>query len=426
MGIQPDVLSAKARALIAASKPSLKPPQAITSQVHGRPMLKATNGDLPDFSQVDYTFDFSKEDYSIIPPGAERHSKDYRLQDTEEEIEGKLETSDGYLDPDGRFVTHGRFVTWYDDAKIKKMREGWTKHGKIHGLVILYFEDGSNAGERPYVDGERHGIHRMLHKNGQIGVENLYLHGKEHGVFRGWYKDGRPKYERPFVNGQKEGVHREWYANGQQKNEQAFQNSKRNGAARMWYADGFVEAEGTFVDDLFEGEYIDYWKIDGSEKPVIQKKGACRRGEKVGIWTIGFIRSGTGYASLQVDTRKWGGGTREEFLVKMILSARSGNEIQNFQLNVPAGMPTTAGLQGTSLGSFLSDFGRPDLDEPYSVTSGTIGQQLRRLWVYQCSDGPLVFDVSFSNPSQQGFFKLILDRKRSGWDEMVHRSLQGR
>lgn len=364
---------------------------------------------LPDFSKVDYSFDFSKADYSTVPPGAKQFSRDQRIDARAyEELAGKLETNDGYNDATGQFIPHGKFITWLDNSKTHKMREGWMLHGKSHGVMTLFFADGSVSGERPYVNGERHGIHRVFHENGKLSFVHYFINGKEHGVFQGFFNSGQQKYEYIFVSGTKEGRHRTWHDNGQLAVEEFYEHGKRNGSSKHWFRSGELHTESSYRNDLVDGHYAEYSKPSGNEKPLVKKSGTYRLGKMVGEWVVGFESAVGDYYTVTVFAEKWAGGTREQFLAKMALYAHGEETAINI---LPRSLAFTSGLKGQALEEFIEAFGLPDNDVPHPDVTVARAKPLRRYWTYRCKDGPLVFDLSRSGPNNSGPYALDLVRR---------------
>src|SRR5699024_3819940 len=107
----------------------------------------------PDFSMVDYGYDFSKDDYEAIPTGAKRQDRSREISQSDlDEIDagdpalcGKWADEQGYINEQGRFVRQGRRVVWFGaDRREKYLEEHWF-NGKRHGLRITWHRDGSKA-----------------------------------------------------------------------------------------------------------------------------------------------------------------------------------------------------------------------------------------------------------------------------------------
>ncbi len=388
-----------------------KPVRASSAQkgASPQPVVRDRTAPLPDFTTVDYSFDFSKADYSTVPPGAKKISRDQRVDArASEELAGKLETNDGYNDVTGRFIPHGKFITWLDNSKTHKMREGWQLDGKPHGVMTLFFADGSVSGERPYVNGEKHGIHRVFHENGKPSFVHYFINGKEHGVCQGFFNSGQQMYEYIFVSGTKEGRHRTWHDNGQLAVEEFYEHGKRNGSSKNWFRTGALHTESSYRNDLLDGQYAEYSKPSGNEKPLLKKRGTYRLGKMVGEWVVGFDTSVGGYYTVTVNAEKWAGGTREQFLAKMELYAHGEETAINI---LPRSLAVSSGLKGTALEEFVEAFGLPDDDAPHPDITVARAKPLRRYWTFRCKDGPLVFDLSRSGPNNNGPYALDLVRR---------------
>ena len=56
---------------------------------------------------------------------------------------------------------------------------------------------------------------------------------------------------------------------------------RRSGPWRLGFADGRVQAEGTFVDGLLEGWWVEYWDSGG-----MKSEGEYRTGLRQGPWNF--------------------------------------------------------------------------------------------------------------------------------------------
>jgi len=54
-------------------------------------------------------------------------------------------------------------------------------NGKLHGIRISYFENGSKMKEIPYDKGLKHGEYREWHQNEKIRAEGSYYKDEQHG-----------------------------------------------------------------------------------------------------------------------------------------------------------------------------------------------------------------------------------------------------
>ncbi len=206
---------------------------------------------VPDFSKVDYTYDFSKDDYETIPTGAkqQRRSKVIERSNIDEidaqdpERMGKLMDEEGYTDAEGKFVRQGLRIIWFEKNRREKYLEDRWLGGKRHGLLIDWWKGGKKAAERTYVNGQVHGESRLWYENGQMRLRTSYLHGKEHGVHTEWYPSGKKKEEVAWVDGRGQGTFMAWYETGQPKERSDNRDGKYVGRRTQWFSNGAVRSE---------------------------------------------------------------------------------------------------------------------------------------------------------------------------------------
>jgi len=316
--------------------------------------------EVPDFSKVDYTYDFSKDDYDTLPTGARRTTRDREIKGGAKDLIGKVETQDGYIDAGGKFIAHGKFWTWYDKAAKRKLREGTILHGKSHGVVTFYHEDGSKSQEISFVDQKEHGVWRSWHENGKPKAVLHYLSGKQHGRSEGWYENGQKEWEYTWVEGQKHGPQKEWWDNGGRKRYDPHKSGARHGHYADWERDGQQGAYGLFED-----------------------------GRPVGKHRLAYIEAGTGKRYyLDVDDQPWKGGTVAEFIAKMHYTAMRTRPQVKFQFDPRAGIAT---FVADSEKQFFELFGRPasDIQDPEKLSVPAPVRSQYRRWRYDLADGTL-------------------------------------
>ena len=219
---------------------------------------------LPDFSKVDYSYDFSKDDYTTIPADAKRETRTHVIHDDQDaSMNGKFAEEEGYVTPSGKFISHGTFKTWYDEAHAKKHYFARYLNDKLHGNVIVYHENGNKKFEFCVVNGEMHGLRRDWEENGQLTWEGYFLTGKKHGVCKEWTNGGKLECEATYVRGVKEGPYTEWYPDGNKKKEQFFVAGEREGFGISWYDNGQKLDQVVFRKGAFHGRYQS-WFEDGT------------------------------------------------------------------------------------------------------------------------------------------------------------------
>ena len=62
--------------------------------------------------------------------------------------------------------------------------------GKLHGMVMGYYEDGTKSRETPYVDGKRQGVMIKYHEDGSKSGEHSYVKGLQDGAQTLYHRNG--------------------------------------------------------------------------------------------------------------------------------------------------------------------------------------------------------------------------------------------
>lgn len=315
---------------------------------------------LPDFSKVDYHYDFSKDDYESIPASArrERRSRPFEKPDLDETeagdalLVGKWLEDEGFTDPEGRFVRHGDRVIWYDSDKRQKFREDRWLNGRCHGVRVTWHKNGSKWGESTFVQGKRHGESRQWYDDGKLILRASYLNGMKHGLYAEWHPNGQKKLETIYLEGKQEGEARTWHENGHLQEVSHYDDDKRNGPARFWNKEGVLWGEGNYKEGQPHGE-VTYYLTSGSKK-----------GQPMGTT---LYESGTLVRPIVPPKET----TRAEFIEKM----KEGSVGYNFSRE--RAYWWTKDLWEVA-------FGPPDRGP--QISRGGVDDR----YIYQCLDGPVV------------------------------------
>jgi antitoxin component YwqK of YwqJK toxin-antitoxin module len=385
--IQPDVSSPKAKA-------TLKTAGQRAEQEAQAKDLGGTAVALPDFSKVDYTYDFSNVDYATVPPQCQRDTRELTEKDG-------VYLCEGYVKPDGEFVKHGRRQRFSDASqnrgeKAVKLMEGFQFHGKSHGNYTYWDEAGTLSSTCMFVEGKRHGIQEFRYPSGQQKSRTPYFHGNVHGVVETWHETGELTLRKTFVEGKRQGVALEWYPNGQKAFEAIYVNDKPEGAYRVWFDDGSVEQEFHWRD----GARVDRWTLyeKHNDNRVLSFEGSMRNGKPAGECKVGVITAGHGHQVVAVDADRPRGGSRRQFLAKLKMCGLFINNttFETFLIMVPDGMPSVGVVETENIDEVFQYLGQPslDIDDPDKLSPGPdpYGRETR-LWRYDCDDGSLMFKV---------------------------------
>jgi hypothetical protein len=309
-----------------------------------------------DPSKVDYAYDFAKDDYETIPVGAKKETRKQVIDKGGPPLQGKPETAEGYVDSSGKFVRHGVSTAWYDRAESSKLQEEKYLHGKLHGIMTGYAQNGNKVFEFPFV------------------------HGKKHGVMKGWFDKGEQEYEIGFIDG------------------------KQHGPTRYWHKSGRTNYTATYRDGLRHGEYVSY--ADGSFKgydgknydPFEFKHGTYQNGVPVGEWRFGYISDTRLGYFVEAKTGKWNGGLIRQFVARVQLHMLEKYPTHMLVFDPQGGV---ANAFADSPEAFFEVFGRPASDTR-DLEQSSAPPNLRdkyRKWRYDLKDGSMNFRVA---PTQDG------------------------
>lgn len=395
--IQPDVSSPKAKATLKTAGQRAKQEAQVKA-------LGGTAAALPDFSKVDYTYDFSNVDYATVPPQCQRDTREVTEKDG-------VYLCEGYVKPDGEFIKHGRRQRFSDASKNRgeravKLMEGFQFHGKSHGNYTYWDEAGTLSSTCMFVEGKRHGIHVGVYPGGQQKFRRPYLNGVKHGIHEQWYETGEPEVSKTFVAGKRQGPALEWHPGGIKAIEAVYVNDKPEGAYRVWFDDGSVEQECHYKDGTRVGRWTLYEKLNDNR--VLSFEGSMRNGKPAGECKVGVITAGHGHQVVAVDADRSRGGSRKQFLAKMKMCGLfiPDTTYQEFFINVPEGMPSVAGVDTENIDEVFEYLGKPslDIDDPENPSGPDVHGRGRRLWRYDCDDGSLLFNVM----KDRGFVRMTV------------------
>jgi antitoxin component YwqK of YwqJK toxin-antitoxin module len=273
---------------------------------------------LPDFSKVDYSFDFSKVNYMPVDFSTLDYSKGPQGQpilerkgthpkEKDSPYWGKPLLERGYTSQSGEFIRHGAMTTWYlggmSRTKEKKFEqvqffngkrhgaftawdkngnkedEGFAIEGKLYGRRIGLYPSGSKKTESYYVDGKSHGSSQAWHENGQLMAQGQFVDGLRHGHFQRWHPNGAKDDEEFYIEGKLHGPLTAWYANGQKKVESVFVNGKQEARRLEWYENGQKALEIVYIAGLAQGKNLQ-WHTNGK----VFNEGRWQDGKEEGVW----------------------------------------------------------------------------------------------------------------------------------------------
>ena len=96
-----------------------------------------------------------------------------------------------------------KWIGYYDNGNIKLIQHH-NSNGKLNGLTISYYENGTISSEEHFKDGELDGKFTAYYKNGNLQFVRNYSNGKLNGLSVYYYENGSIKAELQYNEGNTE------------------------------------------------------------------------------------------------------------------------------------------------------------------------------------------------------------------------------
>jgi len=235
--------------------------------------------------------------------------------------DGQVKTVASYKDdePEGirrEYSPEGEVIAGYVFKNGTMIGEGITNdEGLRDGPWKEYYPNGALKSEGLYDEGKRIGQWKFYHPNGQLEQIGSYnKEGKEDGQWTWYYANGNLLREESYFNGMIDGHSVEyekdgtviaegdyiedrrngnWVFNyGDHKSEGEYFDGMRNGLWKNYYSDGTLSFEGSFIEDNPNGKHTWYWP-NGN----VKTEGKFIMGLKDGEW-IKYNYDGTPFISI--------------------------------------------------------------------------------------------------------------------------------
>ncbi len=176
-------------------------------------------------------------------------------------------------------IRHGHFVYYYENGK--KQSEGDYSNDKKVGVWSGWHENGELKYKGNYLIGALDGVWQYWHENGQKKAEGKFLNNAETGLWVYWNDKGKLKSEEEYIG--KNMVSIKGYSdNGKMISEGKIINNNKQGIWKYYNVDGRLTLQGSYKDNLQEGEWMRYFK-NGSMK-IIFKNGNIVNKQYGGIY----------------------------------------------------------------------------------------------------------------------------------------------
>jgi antitoxin component YwqK of YwqJK toxin-antitoxin module len=311
----------------------------------------------PDFSKVDYLYDFSKDD--MTPPiGCNLEKRFKRLEESDTRrtgetgqlLEGCWADEEGYLARDSTFILHGHRIVWSSKDKQQKVVEDSWLNGAPHGLRTFWYA-----------------------YNGKKQSEIMFVKGANQGPLHRWSPDGTQSLDTAYLNGLQHGIRIDYFPNGQKKLEGAFIKGRSQGYSRGWFENGKPSEESYLVDGLFDGLVKNWPRPDSVRPDECNYNKGRRQGRSTHYFPNGCLKHDFLYDNDRLVYRR--GDDIDTFQGKLV-------DLLNNEPRCWGAYPIGMNYEKAA---FMRVFGDPDSD--VGLTHN------KRKWHYRCRDGLLTLTV---------------------------------
>ncbi len=112
----------------------------------------------------------------------------------------------GNLISEGIYSGHKKTGKWIYYKNNIKVKEENFKNDSLHGLQILFWDNGQIYDEKLYDNGMQTGYWKKYYKNGKPFLKAVIVNGKMEGPMLRWYKTGQIEVKGQYKNDLKDGV----------------------------------------------------------------------------------------------------------------------------------------------------------------------------------------------------------------------------
>lgn len=139
-------------------------------------------------------------------------------------------------------------------ANQQKRIESHYQNGQLHGVEILWHENGSKRSHSPYASGKLHGTQTSWRRDGTRSGQQIYQTGKLHGNQITWHPNGKKASSTPWAKGEPHGLARLWHANDKIAREVRWDHGRQL-SFDTWDAKGVRANAGTNTVSLVSATY---------------------------------------------------------------------------------------------------------------------------------------------------------------------------
>lgn len=207
-------------------------------------------------------------------------------------------------------------------ASCTKTEENYYPSGKIRS--VIHYRGGMESGKSLY----------YYEFPNTLEIEIEMKKGKRNGEFNRYYENGQLDTHCTYVNDSIEGIETMYTANGRKSQQYTYLHGKKNGPHTAYHLSGDVKIQGSFKNDMFDGDWHYY---DERGVPVGDGHFDCGTGSVSFYDPEGRLARTTFYVDNKKDGKETyytpSGSIYKEIIFEQdrIVSIKTDSLLQHFQ-----------------------------------------------------------------------------------------------
>lgn len=194
---------------------------------------------------------------------------------------------------------NGKKTEYYYDDNIKA--EYTLLNGKINGQLKTYHANGRLKKVGNFSNGIENGLFKEYDDDGNIEVEYSMSNGEFNGALKTYNSNGTLKKSGSFQKGKAHGNFNEFDQYGNKEAEYAMANGEKNGILKI-YKEGKIDVSTTYKDDIRNGQQIEYYYNDETNKLQLKNIGEYLDDKKDGAWKLYYVDDNNSERLLRLET----------------------------------------------------------------------------------------------------------------------------
>ncbi len=262
-------------------------------------------------NKVSYSV-FNKESYSIIQNSIS--SAGFKLVNSE-------------IEDNQVISTYGNSLYTLEISTEKRTDDDWSDRSTTAYRITIIKKAG--------IYDPDNGKKTDYYSDGTVEAEYTLANGKINGTLKVYNENGTIKRTGNFTNGLENGLFKEYDESGNLTAEYIMTNGKKNGLLKI-YEDGKLSYSNTFKDDSKNGQHIEYYYNEETEKLQLKQIGDYFNDEKNGTWKLFFIEDNNTEKLLKFEnyTRDIKNGTFQDIKGDSLIIGNYRNDLLNGEYKV--------------------------------------------------------------------------------------------